>query len=118
MTPLLLTGATGLVGSRLLPRLADAGFDCRALVRGDAALPPGVTAVYGDLADRNSLTAAVEGVEAIVHLAALFRTGDEAAIWAANRDGTRHLIAAAHAHAPGARLVMTSTSNVYNDNDA
>jgi UDP-glucose 4-epimerase len=38
---LLLTGATGLVGSRLLPRLVEDGFECRALVRGDAALPSG-----------------------------------------------------------------------------
>ena len=39
MTTVLLTGATGLVGSRLLPRLAEAGFDCRALVRRDVDLP-------------------------------------------------------------------------------
>ena len=35
MTTLLLTGASGLVGSRLLPRLAQSGFECRALVRAD-----------------------------------------------------------------------------------
>lgn len=115
MTSLLLTGATGLVGSRLLPRLVDAGHDCRALVRGDADLPPGATAVRGDLADPGSLTPAVEGVDAVVHLAALFRTQDEEAIWRANRDGTRHLIAAVQAHAPGARFIMASTGNVYNN---
>src|SRR5919107_17331 len=81
MTILLLTGATGLVGSRLLPRLVQDGFECRALVRGDAAL---------------------------------FRTQDEDAIWRANRDGTRNLIAAVQEHAPHARLVMSSTGNVYN----
>ena len=32
MITLLVTGATGLVGSRLLPRLVEDGFDCRALV--------------------------------------------------------------------------------------
>jgi UDP-glucose 4-epimerase len=87
MTTLLLTGATGLVGSRLLPRLVQDGFECRALVRGDAALPPGTTGVRGDLADPDTLQAAVEGVDAVVHLAALFRTQDEAAIWRANLDG-------------------------------
>ena len=35
MRALLLTGATGLVGSRLLPRLASDGFECRALIRRD-----------------------------------------------------------------------------------
>ena len=117
MTTLLLTGATGLVGSRLLPRLVDAGFDCRALVRRDTALPAGVTAVRGDLEDPGALRMAVEGVEAVVHLAALFRTTDEAAIWRANLDGTRHLVEAVSTYAPTARFVMTSTGNVY-DADA
>jgi UDP-glucose 4-epimerase len=113
MSTLLLTGATGLVGSRLLPRLAAAGHDCRALVRRDVALPDGVTAVLGDLDDPAALEAAVTGVDAVVHLAALFRTGDEAAIWRANLDGTRHLVEAVVAHAPQARFVMASTGNVY-----
>lgn len=68
--------------------------ECRALVRSDAALPPGVTVVRGDLTDPDTLRAVVEGVDAVVHLAALFRTQDEAAIWRANLDGTRNLIAA------------------------
>jgi nucleoside-diphosphate-sugar epimerase len=55
----------------------------------------------------------VEGVEAVVHLAALFRTDDEDAIWRANRDGTRHLLDAVETYAPQARFVMASTSNVY-----
>ena len=114
MPTLLLTGASGLVGSRLLPRLARAGYDCRALVRGDVALPPGTTGVRGDLADPESLRPAVEGADAVVHLAALFRTGDEAAIWRANLDGTRNLLAAVSAAAPQARFLMTSTGNVYN----
>jgi UDP-glucose 4-epimerase len=110
----LLTGATGLVGSRLLPRLADAGFDCRALVRSEVEPPRNTTAVRGDLADPGSLTQAVEGVDAVVHLAALFRTPDEDAIWRANLDGTRNLVAAAEAHAPEARFILASTGNVYN----
>jgi len=113
MTTVLLTGASGLVGSRLLPRLASEGLDCRALVRGDVTLPPGATAVRGDLADPASLVPAVEGVDVVVHLAALFRTGDEDAIWRANLDGTRNLLAAVRDRAPHARFVMTSTGNVY-----
>jgi UDP-glucose 4-epimerase len=115
MVSILLTGATGLVGSRLLPRLLDAGHACRALVRGDVKLPPGATAVRGDLADPDSLPPAVEGIDAVVHLAALFRTEDEDGIWRANRDGTRNLIAAVQARAPGARLIIASTGNVYNN---
>jgi nucleoside-diphosphate-sugar epimerase len=117
MTTVLLTGATGLVGSRLLPRLVDAGLHCRALLRRDTELPAGVIGVHGDLADSASLREAVEGVDAVIHLAALFRTEDEDAIWRANRDGTRHLTQAVSAYAPQARLMMASTSNVY-DADA
>ena len=117
MTSLLLTGATGLVGSRLLPRLAADGFACRALLRRDADLPKGTAAVRGDLDDPTALREAVEGVTAVVHLAALFRTTDEDAIWRANLDGTRNLITAVQEHAPAARFIMTSTSNVY-DPDA
>jgi len=117
MPTVLLTGATGLVGSRLLPRLVDAGFGCRALVRRDTDLPAGAIGVRGDLADPGSLREAVEGVDAVVHLAAVFRTDDDDAIWRANRDGTRDLLQAVSAHAPQARVVMASTSNVY-DADA
>jgi UDP-glucose 4-epimerase len=113
MQSILLTGATGLVGSRLLPRLVDAGYECRALVRGDVTLPTGATSIRGDLFDAGSLREAVEGVDAVVHLAALFRTDDEAAIWRANLDGTRALLDAITTHAPQARFVMTSTGNVY-----
>lgn len=117
MTSLLLTGATGLVGSRLLPRLVDAGYDCRALVRGDRAVPAGARAVHGDLAEPATLRDAVEEVDAVVHLAALFRTTDDDAVWRANLDGTRNLLEAVRAHAPQARFVMASTGNVY-DADA
>jgi nucleoside-diphosphate-sugar epimerase len=110
----LVTGGTGLVGSRLLKRFVEAGIDCRALVRPGKGLPVGVTAVEGDILNPGSLTSVVEGVSEIIHLAALFRTHDEAAIWKVNLEGTRNLIAAAKDHVPEARFMMASTSNVYN----
>jgi hypothetical protein len=110
---LLVTGGTGLVGSRLLKRFAEAGIDCRALVRPGKKLPEEVTAIEGDILSPGSLASAVEGVSAIVHLAALFRTSDEAGIWKINLEGTRNLIAAVKDHAPGARFLMASSSNVY-----
>uniref|UniRef100_B0T7D2 NAD-dependent epimerase/dehydratase n=1 Tax=Caulobacter sp. (strain K31) TaxID=366602 RepID=B0T7D2_CAUSK len=113
---ILLTGTTGLVGARLLPRLVEAGVDCRALVRVGKDGPAGVTVVEGDLLDPASLVQAVTGVSAIVHLAAVFRTSDTDLIWKSNLDGTRNLIAAARAHAPKARFIMASTSHVYNAN--
>jgi nucleoside-diphosphate-sugar epimerase len=114
---LLITGVTGLVGARLVPHLVDAGFHCRALVRGAKDLPAGVTAIEADLMNAASLAAAVEDVSAIVHLAAVFRTQDTDLIWKSNLEGTRNLINAAKAHAPGTRFIFASTSHVYNKNN-
>jgi UDP-glucose 4-epimerase len=110
----LVTGGSGLVGARLLPRLVEAGVDCRTLVRGGKEVPAGVTAVEGDLFDPASLVQAVAGVSAIIHLAAVFRTPDDDLIWKSNLEGTRRLVAAAKAHASEARFIMASTGLVYN----
>lgn len=110
---ILITGATGLVGARLTPRLLDAGFRCRLLLRPGKPCPDGAEAVYGDILDPVTLADAVRGVSAIVHLAAVFRTRDADLIWKSNLEGTRNLIEAVKAHAPEARFVMSSTSHVY-----
>ena len=95
---ILVTGGTGLVGSRLLRRFVDAGVDCRALVRPGKEVFAGATPVEGDLFDTDSLKQAVDGVSAIVHLAAVFRTLNDDDVWRANLDGTKNLIAAALLH--------------------
>ncbi|MBS1566260.1 MAG: NAD(P)-dependent oxidoreductase [Bacteroidetes bacterium] len=114
---ILITGVTGLVGARLLPRLQEAGWDCRALMRGDKSIPEGVTVVKGDLFDSGSLALAIKDVSAVIHLAALFRTQDTDLIWKTNLEGTRSLIAAAKIHAPDTRFILASTSHVYNLNN-
>lgn len=109
----LVTGVTGLVGSRLLPRLVASGVECRALVRGGKEVPAGVTSVEGDLLEPATLARAVDGISDVIHLAAVFRTQDADLIWKANLEGTRNLIAAVQAHAPQARFILASTSHVY-----
>ncbi|GJE27917.1 NAD-dependent epimerase/dehydratase family protein [Methylobacterium organophilum] len=113
---ILLTGATGLVGARLLPRLLDAGLDCRALIRGSGYTQAGATTVLGDLFADASLVDAVQGITAVVHLAASFRTLDTDLVWRSNLDGTRNLVAAVRINAPEARFIMASTTNVYGAN--
>jgi uncharacterized protein YbjT (DUF2867 family) len=67
---LLITGATGKVGSRLAKRLAMRGDRVRALVRDPARADlPGIELAIGDLLDEASLAAAVRGVDAVVHCA-------------------------------------------------
>jgi UDP-glucose 4-epimerase len=115
---ILITGVTGLVGSRLLPRLLASGHRCRVLLRTGRSAPTGVEGIVGDLFEPASLVSAVQGVSVIIHLAAVFRTREDALIWKSNLDGACNLIAAAANNAPDARFVLASTSNVYGRNQA
>ncbi|MFN8175010.1 MAG: NAD(P)H-binding protein [Solirubrobacteraceae bacterium] len=73
---LLLTGATGQVGTALLRRLTAAGTSVRCLVRDPRRLGDDrvrVQIAIGDLADPTSFRHALRGVETVVHLAATGR---------------------------------------------
>lgn len=76
---ILLTGATGAIGSRLLPRLLDAGYEVRCLVREPRRLGPErvrVQIAMGDLRelwDPYRLRQALRGVDTVIHLAAAIR---------------------------------------------
>ncbi|WP_171168718.1 NAD(P)H-binding protein [Streptomyces sp. I05A-00742] len=100
---ILVTGATGTVGSRVLAGLLDAGVKARALTRDPAraALPAGAEAVAGDLARPETLGPALEGVEKVF----LMALGHHKAVYDA------HLVEAARAH--GVRhVVQLSTLGV------
>lgn len=62
----LVTGATGFIGSRLIPELLAKGLTVRALTRNPAGFnaPPGVEVAQGDVLDRASLAEALRDVEA------------------------------------------------------
>jgi len=68
---ILVTGGTGTIGSQVLAHLRGRDVDVRALTRSPetAQLPPGVTPVRGDLADVDSVRAALEGVSTLFLLA-------------------------------------------------
>ncbi|MBG0831419.1 NAD(P)H-binding protein [Planomonospora sp. ID67723] len=71
----LLTGGSGGVGAYVLRELAAQGRPVRALVRPESAhlvSGEGIEVVEGDLADRDSLRAAVAGVDAVIHSACTF----------------------------------------------
>ena len=113
---LLLTGFTGFVGSHLLPVLQAQGWRVRAAMRSEAAsLPAGVEpCVVGDLADRPDLGKALDGVDAVIHLAGRAHVmretaaDAEAASHRANVDATRHL--AEQAAAVGVRRFVFLSS--------
>jgi dihydroflavonol-4-reductase len=109
-----LTGATGFVGHHVAEGLAAKGADLRMLVRKTSNLSnlegiPGDTHV-GDLARPESLAPALEGCDAVVHVAADYRLWirNPDAMYRANVDGTRDLLKLAReAHVP--RVVYTSS---------
>ena len=68
---ILVTGSTGAIGTQVLAHLQGRNADVRALTRSPetAQLPAGVTAVRGDLAEPDSVRAALQGVSTLFLLA-------------------------------------------------
>jgi nucleoside-diphosphate-sugar epimerase len=114
----LLTGASGVVGRALLPRLND--FDVVCLVHRSPVCGPNVTTVPGDIArpmfglpERTYAELAAK-VDAVIHCAAVTdfnRTGDS--LETTNVTGTRHVTAFAAAAAAKAVLYHVSTAFVH-----
>src|SRR5213076_364320 len=95
---LLLTGATGLVGSALLRRLTAAREPVRWLVRDPRRLGPErvrVQIALGDLSDPPSFRNALRGVDTVVHLAASIRDQPAGSIEELNGVATWRMVRAA-----------------------
>lgn len=73
----LVTGGTGFVGSNLVSHLLKKGFHVNALVRSisnsDHLKKTGAEIFIGDITDKESIRKAMDGVETVFHIAALFR---------------------------------------------
>jgi uncharacterized protein YbjT (DUF2867 family) len=96
---ILLTGATGLIGSALLRRLTAAGRPVRCLVRDPRRLGPErvrVQIALGDLADPPSFRNALRGVSTVVHLAAAIRDQPQGSIEELNGIATWRMVEAAY----------------------
>jgi nucleoside-diphosphate-sugar epimerase len=117
----LVTGATGFTGGYLARYLRQRGDDVRVLVRrleqqGSAWLALGIEAREGDLLDRGSLERAVEGVDAVYNIAAIYRQASvgQASYHGVNARGVEWLVEAA-ADAGVRRVVHCSTVGVHGD---
>jgi len=101
--PVLVLGATGYVGARLVPRLLEAGYRVRALARNPAKLAgrswsghPALEVVRGDLSTPDSLPPALSGCGAVYYLVhSMGAPGGDFA--AADRRAAQNFVAAAAA---------------------
>jgi len=119
----LVTGATGFIGRRLVAALRERGARLRILVRPGSTIPTDwsdVEIVDGDLAANVSLMRACGGIDTVVHAAGFAHadaadTPDFAARhWAVNAEGTFRLLDAAVAAGVG-RFVFLSTVKAVGD---
>ena len=116
MSPILVTGATGLVGNLVVHLSRSAGLAVRAMVRPNADLSGfsglDVEFVEADITDPSSVRAAVEGCGSIVHCAALVPGTTDVVedFTRVNVGGTESIVEAARS-AGVSRLVHVSTVN-------
>jgi dihydroflavonol-4-reductase len=109
---LLVTGGTGFLGTHLVPRLLEAGHEVRIIGR---TQPPAALAraefISGDLKNRETVRRALEGVEAIYHLAGLvsFQDKDARQMYELHVDATRELLRDAR-EAGVKRIILASSS--------
>jgi NADH dehydrogenase len=115
---MLVTGAAGVLGSRLCARLLRAGFAVRGLILpGDpqrARLERlGVELWEGDIRDPASLRGVCDGVDTVYHLAAIIISHDPEAFERINRQGTTHVVQAAAAGGVRHFIYVSSASVTY-----
>ena len=119
---LLITGANGFLGHRVVRAALREGFRVRVFVRPTSELSrlEGLTVEWarGDVRDLGSLRTAAEGCDGILHLASVSRWSEIASevMEPTVREGTRNLLAAAAGNG-GLRTVLVSSAVTLNGSD-
>lgn len=113
----LLTGATGFVGSHLADKLNDLGFDIKCTVRRNSNLQwlanKGFEFIVASLDDKEALKNAVKDVDYVFHVAGLTFAKNENEFMRSNRDGTKNLIEAVYKANPNLkRFLFVSSQTV------
>lgn len=120
---ILLTGASGNIGSHALPHLVGRGHRVRCFARLSTVnrrlarqWAPEAEVAWGDITDPNAVARAVDGVDAVIHLAAMIPPlADEQPDQAreVNVGGTANVVAACLAQPSAPRLLFSSTFDVH-----
>lgn len=113
LSPVLVTGASGFVGSHLAEKLVQTGVKVKLLVRKTSKIPfklgPQIQLCYGDVTDRESVKAAAVGAKVIYHLAGILRGSSFQKLNEVNAEGTRNVCEAALGLAGLKKLVYVSS---------
>lgn len=93
---LLITGATGFVGRRLLEKLISKRLKVRCLVRDKKKIDKNndLEIVQGDILYKNALYNATQKVDTVIHLATIIKSSDPEEFTNVNAQGTRNLVEA------------------------
>ena len=110
----LVTGATGFVGSHVADKLIEKGHEVRALVRQTSSMVwldgKPIEQVQGNMLDAESLENAVKNVDAVVHVAGVTAARTKEGFFAGNQLATRALLEAVRRYNPGlSRFVQCSS---------
>ncbi len=124
--PVLITGGAGSVGRQLVEMFAEAGravrvFDLPMMDFSGLEGRDGIDIVKGDITDGDGVRAAVDGADAVLHLAAILPPNserDRELTFRVNVGGTQNIIDAMEQVNPNARLVFTSSISTYGDTSA
>jgi nucleoside-diphosphate-sugar epimerase len=109
----LVSGGSGFLGSHVVDALLKSGHEVRIIDKAKSAAHPEISHV-GDICNPDDCAAAMQGVEVLFHLAALYRDDvrPRSLYYTVNVDGTAQLLAAAAA-AGVRRVVFASSFSVY-----
>ena len=118
--PDLVTGATGFTGGHLARTLVRRGRAVRALVRDPARAreleSDGIELIVGDILDRSAIERAVQGIDVVYNIAAIYRqAGTAAAAYRAVNATAAEQVVEAAARASVRRVVHCSTVGVHGD---
>jgi nucleoside-diphosphate-sugar epimerase len=118
VSSILVSGAAGVLGSRLVRKLAAAGHAVRALVKpGDPCVQRldgvGCEIREGDIEHAATLAGAFDGADTVYHLAAVILSPDPTVFERVNRQGTAHMVAGAAAAGARHFIYVSSASVTY-----
>jgi nucleoside-diphosphate-sugar epimerase len=114
------TGGTGFIGGYVIEKLAARGYEVAALARNDKGVAKvealGAKAIRGDITDPDSMREAMQGSQAVFHIAALYQVGrgNLQRMEQVNVEGTRKVLTLAH-ELGVPKIVYTSTVGVFGD---